>query len=143
MNVPKILAVGTAVPEHCLQQETIKEFAASLFCSGTAHLDRLLPVFDHSHIRTRHFAQPLSWYAERHSFAEANTQYTQTALQLAETAACQALEQANMPAEKIGLVVFVSSTGLATPTLDARLIQDLGISPHACRLPVWGLGCAG
>lgn len=143
MSIPRVLAVGTAVPGYSLTQEEIKGFVASLFRLELTHLDRLLPVFDNGCIRTRHLAQPLSWYADKHSFAEANASYLEVALDLAKAAAQEALECAGISPQAIGMVVFVSSTGIATPTLDARLIQNLGIPLSAKRLPIWGLGCAG
>ena len=143
MSAPKILAIGTAVPGHSLQQEEIKGFVASLFRSELTHLDRLLPVFDNGCIKTRHLAQPLSWYADTHSFAEANECYAEVALNLSKAAAQEALERAGIGPQAIGMVVFVSTTGIATPTLDARLIQELGIPLNARRVPIWGLGCAG
>lgn len=143
MGMPKIQAVGTAVPTYALEQEEIKRFIAALFHSHIDHLDRLLPVFENSCIRVRHFSQPLEWYKTSHSFGEANKVFEKVALELSEEASLQALRKANMQAEDIGMVVFVSSTGIATPTLDAKLIQRLGLSPHTRRLPVWGLGCGG
>lgn len=143
MRNPKVLAIGTAVPGHSLAQAEIKQFAASLFRSQLMHIDRLLPVFDNGCIKKRHLAKPLAWYGEKHSFAQANEQYAAEALKLAEVAAQEAIERAGISPERIGLVVFVSSTGIATPTLDARLIQNLGLSLHTSRVPIWGLGCAG
>jgi alkylresorcinol/alkylpyrone synthase len=132
-----------AVPPHAIHQSDIKEFAASLFRDKLDHLERLLPVFDNACIARRHLAQPLPWYAAGHSFAEANALYEEIGLELAVAASAQALDRAAVAPEAVGLVVLVSSTGITTPTLDARLIQRLGISANAARLPVWGLGCAG
>lgn len=143
MGKAQIMAVGTAVPSYCLRQDDIQEFAAALFRDNLHNLDRLLPVFANSLIRTRHLSQPLAWYAGKHSFAEANTIYEQVAVDLAERAAGQAIERAGIDRSDIGTILFVSSTGIATPSLDSILIQKLGLSPHTARLPLWGLGCAG
>lgn len=143
MRNAKVLAVGTAVPDHFLSQTEIKEFAANLFSSHIKNLDRLLPVFDNGYIQTRYLAQPLEWYREKHSFAHANSKYAEVALDLAKAAAQEAIERSGISIDKIGMVVFVSSTGIATPSLDARLIQELGLSLHTSRIPIWGLGCAG
>jgi len=62
---------------------------------------------------------------------------------LSEAASRRALEQAGVGPEEIGAVVFVSTTGIATPSLEAHLVQHLGIPLSAIRLPIWGLGCAG
>ncbi|SDF24459.1 type III polyketide synthase [Sporomusa acidovorans] len=143
MKGVKIRSVGTAVPPHALCQKDIKKTAAALFNSHIQHLDRLLPVFENSLIQTRYLSQPLAWYSDIHPFAEANRIYEEVALALAEQASRQAIDRAGIAERDVGMVVFVSSTGIATPTLDAKLIQRLGLSPHTYRLPVWGLGCAG
>ena len=143
VGIPQVLSVGTAVPAYCLRQEDIKGFVATLFRESLHNLERLLPVFENSLIVARHLSQPLEWYAKPHTFAEANGIYEQVALDLAEQAAGQAIERAGVGLSDIGMIIFVSSTGIATPTLDARLIQRLGLPPDTCRLPVWGLGCAG
>ncbi|MDU4960519.1 MAG: 3-oxoacyl-[acyl-carrier-protein] synthase III C-terminal domain-containing protein [Sporomusaceae bacterium] len=143
MNQPNVLAIGTAVPGYCLSQTEIKEFAAALFQNRVSHIERLLPVFDNACINRRYLAKPLEWYRQAHSFAEANAEYAAEALRLAEAAAAEAIDRSGIAVEEIGALVFVSSTGITTPTLDARLIQRLGLSPHTVRVPVWGLGCAG
>lgn len=143
LGLAKIRSVGTAVPPHALRQEDIKETVAALFSSHMQHIERLLPVFEHSCINNRYLSRPLEWYGEAHSFSEANEVYAEVALQLAEEASRQAIDRAGIALGDIGMVIFVSSTGIVTPTLDAKLIQRLGLSSHACRLPVWGLGCAG
>ena len=143
MGIPKIQAVGTAVPTYALKQREIKEFIAALFHSHIDHLDRLLPVFENSCINVRHFSKPLHWYGAIHSFADANKIFEQVALELSEKAALEAMQKAHVQPEDIGMVIFVSSTGIVTPTLDAKLIQRLGLSPHTGRLPIWGLGCGG
>lgn len=143
MGMPKIQAIGTAVPTYALEQGEIKKFIAALFHSHIDHLDRLLPIFENSCIKVRHFSQPLEWYKTSHSFGDANKIFEQVALELSEEASLQAMRKANLQAGDIGMVIFVSSTGIATPTLDAKLIQRLGLSPHTGRLPIWGLGCGG
>lgn len=143
MSGPRVLAVGLAVPPYAVQQTDIKDFAACLFREKLDHLERLLPVFDNACIARRHLAQPLPWYAAEHTFAEANALYEDIGLELAVAASAQALERAGVAPAAVGLVVLVSSTGITTPTLDAKLILRLGIAADAARLPVWGLGCAG
>lgn len=143
MGNPQIMSVGTAIPPYTLQQEEIKEFVAALFQTKMAHLERLLPVFENGLIKVRHLSRPLAWYQEVHSFAEANKTYEETALALAEEASAKVIRQAGIRADEIGMVIYISSTGIATPTMDAKIIQRLGLSPHTARVPIWGLGCAG
>ncbi|MBI1876798.1 MAG: stilbene synthase [Chloroflexi bacterium] len=140
---PRVRAVATAVPPFKIEQTEAKAFAQACFQPGFKDVQRLLPIFDHTAIQSRYLAQALDWYTQPHSFPESNSLYEKVALELIEAAARQALNRARMPPSAIGLVIFVSTTGIATPSLDARLIQRLGLSPHTARLPVWGLGCAG
>ncbi len=143
MSAPRVRSVGLAVPAHAIRQADIRDFTASLFQARIDHLERLLPVFDNACIAKRHLARPLAWYAAEHTFAEANLLYEEIGLDLAAEAAVQALDRAGVAADDVGLVVLVSSTGISTPSLDAKLIRRLGIAASAARLPVWGLGCAG
>ena len=143
MGGSKIQAVGIAVPAYGVEQREIRGFVNALFGSYVDNLERLLPVFENSCIRVRHLSQPLEWYGTAHSFAEANKIFEQVALELSEQAALEAMNKANVQPEDIGMIIFVSSTGIVTPTLDAKLIQRLGLSFHTGRLPVWGLGCGG
>lgn len=143
MANPQIVSVGTAIPPYTLRQEEIKEFVAALFQTKMDHLERLLPVFENGLIKVRHLSRPLAWYQEGHSFAEANKAYEETALALAEEAAVKAIEKAGIRSTEIGMIMYISSTGIATPTVDARIIQRLGLSAHTVRIPIWGLGCAG
>lgn len=143
MSLPKILGVATAVPKYAVNQDEVKQFAAALFKDEFHGLGRMLSIFENGNIKTRYFACPLEWYARPHSFNEANGQFEKTALELASCAVLAAIERAGVDPRDIGGVVFVTSTGITTPTLDAKLIQKLGLSFHSVRLPVWGLGCAG
>jgi len=139
----RIAAVATAVPDHELRQADARAFARAFFERDFKDIDRLLDAFDHTGIETRQLARPLEWYAEPHGFPEKNAVYRQHALALAEAAARKALAACGLDAADLGGLLFVSTTGLSTPSLDGRLIQQLGMRRSAVRLPVWGLGCAG
>jgi len=143
MSAPRVRAVGLAVPPHAVHQNDIKEFAAFLFRDKLDRLERLLPVFDNACIARRHLARPLPWYAVEHTFAEANALYEEIGLELAAAASVEALDRAGMAPAEVGMVGLVSSTGIDTPSLDARLIPRVGFPGGAARLPGWGLGCAG
>jgi alkylresorcinol/alkylpyrone synthase len=143
INKPRILSAGTAVPPHRIEQEDTKEFARCLFAGKFRDLDRLLPVFDNGQIETRHSCRPLEWFGREWSFPERNALYVEHALELSEKAARRCLDRAEVEPEKVGALFFVSTTGISTPSLDAKLLFRLGLSPHLKRIPVWGLGCAG
>lgn len=141
--MPRIVAVGTAVPPHSITQRTAQDFSRVHFSSAIEGLRRLLPIFESASISKRYFTRPPQWLAKAPSFTERNAHYVEDATELAAQAARLSLERAGRDPLEVGTLVIVSTTGLATPSLDAYLIQRLGMSPNTRRLPVWGLGCAG
>lgn len=143
-NLPRLLALSQAVPPHVLDQAEVAARARQLFGARAANeLDRLLPVFAHAGIVRRHSCVPLGWYDAPHGWVERNALYLEHALALAEAAAREALAKARLTAADIDAVVAVSTTGIATPSLDALLIERLALRPDVRRLPAFGLGCAG
>ncbi len=141
---PRLESVATALPSHRYTQQEIKPFAASLFMPGLPAEDhRLLAVFDTAGIEHRHFCMPLEWYAEPRDFAETNARYVEHAVALAERAAVAALDRAGLTPAEVDHLLFVSTTGLSTPSVDARLMNRLPFRSDLRRTPVWGLGCAG
>lgn len=141
---PRLVATATALPPHTIDQAHAREFASRLFgVELDGESDRLLAVFDHAGIERRHLARPLEWYGTPHAFGEANAVWLECGLELAERAALECLGRAGLGAGDVDAIVFVSSTGLATPSLDAHLANRLPFRPDVRRTPVWGLGCAG
>jgi alkylresorcinol/alkylpyrone synthase len=106
-------------------------------------LERLIGVFENTGIESRYLSAPLEWFTQPHSFAEKNQLWFETALNLCESACREALQLAGITPQQVGAVVLVTTTGIATPSLEAHLIQRLGLPLTAIRLPIWGLGCAG
>ena len=143
MRQPRIAGVGTAVPDHVVTQETVKEVVEALFKDRLSGLDRLLDVFDHLHVRQRHFIRPVEWYANERGWQEFNDTYMDAAVELSVRAATQALENADTSADQLGGIVVASTTGIMTPSLDSVLLQRLGMNLTSMRLPIFGLGCAG
>jgi alkylresorcinol/alkylpyrone synthase len=138
-----ITSVGTAVPAHRVQQRRAQEFCRALFKESFADIDRLLPVFDNSLIDERYFSVPPEWFEVDHSFEEKNNLYIKAALEVGAAAIRDCLEQAALGPEGIDHFFFVSTTGLATPSIDARLVNLLKMRTDIRRTPIWGLGCAG
>ncbi len=141
---PRLLALGTALPEHVVRQDDVQRFASTLFANllqGDGR--RLLAVFENAGVETRHFCLPLEWFATPRTFGETNALYVEHALALGEQAALVALERADLAPSDVDHIIFVSSTGIATPSLDARLAGRLRCRGDVRRTPLWGLGCAG
>jgi alkylresorcinol/alkylpyrone synthase len=139
---PSILSVATATPPHRIPQPVAKDFARAMFSDVYRDIDRLLPIFDHSGVENRNFCVPAEWFYEDHSFSEKNDLYVESALDLSEKAARRALDKAGADPSDVAAVFFVSTTGLAIPSIDSFLLRRLGLSEHTRRVPVVGLGCA-
>ena len=105
--------------------------------------DRLSGVFDNAGIAKRHIVAPVEWYEQPHGWAERNAVYLDAAESLFEQAAAEAIAKAGLKSSEIDGVVTVSTTGIATPSLEARVGPRLGLREDARRLPLFGLGCAG
>jgi alkylresorcinol/alkylpyrone synthase len=140
---PHILSVATAVPPVVLQQRDVIARAASLFDGRSSDIERLMPVFANAGISTRYSCVPLEWYERDHGWAERNRLYLEHAVDLLEKAARQALADAKVDAGDIDAIVTVSTTGIATPSLDALLMERIALRRDITRLPIFGLGCAG
>jgi alkylresorcinol/alkylpyrone synthase len=143
-NAPRLLALSTALPPFTLRQADIEHRARGYF-SGAAALDleRLMPVFANAGIETRYSCVPLDWYDRPHGWAERNELYLEHAVRLLERATRASLADAALKPDDIDAVVTVSTSGIATPSLDARLLNRLGLRSDVVRMPIFGLGCAG
>jgi alkylresorcinol/alkylpyrone synthase len=140
--LPRLLALATAVPPYRLDQQDVVERVKLLF-DGSPNLDRLLPVFTNSGIRTRYSCVPIEWYDRDHGWAERNRTYVASALDLLEATSWRLLERSGRDPGEIDGIVVVSTTGIATPSLDALLIERMKLRRTVWRLPIFGLGCAG
>lgn len=130
-----IASVATAVPDTRVDQDTAREFARQRFSGRVPDLDRLLSVFDHAGIRTRYFAVPEEWFFTSHDLAEKSAIYVREATRLSARAARDALVAADLTLADVDAVIYVNTTGLATPSIDARLVNELGLRPDVHRTP--------
>ncbi len=140
---PCLLSVATALPPHRLDQAATLAAARAMFGARMHDFERLAPVFANSGIATRHAVRPIGWYLEPHGWPERAAAFEQGALALLEEAAGKALADAGLRPVEVDAVVCVTTTGIATPSLEALLLDRMGFRPDTVRLPVFGLGCAG
>lgn len=141
--MPRICAVATAVPPFRVTQAEAAQFARQHFGTRLRDLQRMMQVFDNAGINTRYFSQPIDWHLQPHSLAEKNQVYIETATALCCHAAQQLLDRYALTATDLDYIIYINTTGLATPSIDARLINLLGCRTDIRRTPIWGLGCAG
>src|SRR5215831_382962 len=140
--VPRLLAIATAVPPYPLDQTDVIERVKLLF-GRSPELDRLLPVFLNTGIHRRYSCVPIEWYDRAHGWPERNRIYLDSAVDLLEAATRQVLHLIGCQKHDIDSIVVVSTTGIATPSLDALLMERMGLQRTVRRLPIFGLGCAG
>ncbi|MEA2976989.1 MAG: alkylresorcinol/alkylpyrone synthase [Alphaproteobacteria bacterium] len=138
-----ILALATAVPPHLLEQARVAERMQSVFARLFSRYPGLADVFTNAGIERRHSVRPLDWFDAPHDWSERTEAYLDGADALFVQATEAALMRAGISARDVDVIVTVSSTGIATPSLEARVGRQLGFRPDVSRIPVFGLGCAG
>ena len=146
--MPFIVSIGEAVPKNIIDQQQAMEFAKVIFSDTFREIERLLQAFQNGQIMKRHIVQPIEWYKEEHSFAEKNIVYLKASTSLGIVAINQCLSNNDflneaVKIDEIDAIFMISSTGVATPSIEARIMNQLPFSPHTKRIPIWGLGCAG
>ena len=138
-----LLSLVTASPPHELRQSDVAAAASALFRDRFPQFERMAPVFESAGILARQAVRPIEWFFEPRGWAERNAAYLDGAVQLYQQAAGRALDAAGLLGADVDRLVTVSSTGIATPSLEARCAGALGFRTDALRVPVFGLGCAG
>ena len=138
-----MLSVATTTPPNILSQDVALSVARELLGEQFDDFDRLSAVYANAGIACRQLARPVEWYLEPRDFTERTAVYLEVALDLFVAAAEAALAEAGLTAEQVDTIVTVSSTGIATPSLEARAMGRMGFRTDVVRVPVFGLGCAG
>ena len=139
----RLKSLATAVPPYRLPQDEIRAMAREIFRPRMPDFDRLETVFANAGVAERRSSVPLAWFRDAHGWPDRNGAYQAIALDLLEEVASDALEQAGLLPEEIRGVVCVSTTGIATPSLDAMLMRRLAFPDDVVRLPLFGFGCGG
>ncbi len=136
-----IASVATVLADHRYEQRTITDAFADLVLPESGDRQRLDRLHEATGVRTRHLALPLESYACLAGFGGANDAFINVGTDLAARAVGQALVEAGLAAADVDLVMACSVTGIAAPSIDARLVPLLGLRPDVKRMPVFGLGC--
>ena len=141
MGEPHILSAAAALPDNYADQETLLAAFRSHWGRKHFNLDRLEQLHRAVRVGGRHLALPLERYAELDSFARRNDAWIAAAVDMGEKALKDALLRADLRPQDVDHLYFVTVTGLATPSIDARLVNRMGLRPDVKRLPLFGLGC--
>jgi alkylresorcinol/alkylpyrone synthase len=137
----QIITTATAFPPHYFLQETVVEALKGQWEQGLENA----AVLDRLHSRTgvagRYFSLPLEQYPPLDTWGKTNNVWIETAEQLGAQAIECVLSKSGVDRKHIGALYFVSVTGVSSPSVDARLVNRMGLSPQIKRNPIFGLGC--
>jgi len=137
----RIASVGRALPAHYYPQQALLEALRQHWGERFHNPARLEQLHRNVLVRGRHLALPLEAYPALDSFGAANDAWIRCAVELGEQAVGDALARAGLRPDQIDHLFFVSVTGIATPSIDARLVNRMGLRTDVKRTPIFGLGC--
>jgi alkylresorcinol/alkylpyrone synthase len=141
LPAPAIRAVARGLPPHYATQEELIAAFRAVWATKHFNVERLEELHRAVQVGGRHLALPLADYPALQSFRARNDAWTQAAVELGERVVKDALGKADLTPQDVDQVFFVTVTGIATPSIDARLMNRLAFRPDVKRSPLFGLGC--
>jgi alkylresorcinol/alkylpyrone synthase len=139
----KIAGVGRAFPEHYYPQAVLSQALKKHWAKRHFNLDRLDQLHQKVLVDGRHLALTLEEYEALDSFTAANDAFIRVAIDVGARAIENVLEASGLGTDDVSHLIFVSTTGIATPSVDARIANRLGLRSDIKRTPLFGLGCVG
>lgn len=137
----RIAGVGSAFPKYYYDQELLREALKNYWRDRLPNPDILNRLDESMKVDGRYLVRPISFYEGMTTWGQANDVWIESALELGEKALCRALVGAGLQPREISAIFVTSITGIAAPSLDARLANRMGLSPNIKRIPIFGLGC--
>ncbi len=137
----RISAVGKAFPPHYYDQDQLLSALRAGWAAEHYNPERLDRLHRNVLVGGRHLALPIEDYAELETWGEANDAWIRVAQEVGEAAVRDALVRAGLTVDDVDALYTVTVTGVATPSLDARLMNRLGLPVRVRRVPIFGLGC--
>lgn len=138
---PRIVGSATELPPHRYDQEELLQVATMLLPDLAVERATLRRLFRRMGVRARYLALPAAQYAGLDGLQARNAAWLRSSLELGQNAVQAALDDAGLGADQVQLFATTTVTGIAVPSLDARLSNQLGFSSQVRRLPLFGLGC--
>jgi alkylresorcinol/alkylpyrone synthase len=140
---PTLRAIGRTLPPHYYSSETLSAALWQKWDGSKHERARYERIHRAAGVRGRHLALPLEEYRDLQSFAASNATWTRAATDLGMTALQTALAEVGLEPRDVDHVFFNTVTGIASPSIDVKLINRLGMRPDVKRTPIFGLGCVG
>jgi alkylresorcinol/alkylpyrone synthase len=137
----RIASVGTAYPPHRYSQAAISEALTARWQDRMEEPRLINRLFVNCGVEFRNLVFPLHVYENLSGFGPTNNAWIVAAVELGQKAICSALARVNLGPEDISAIFFASVTGIASPTIDARLINLMPFPTSVKRTPIFGLGC--
>jgi alkylresorcinol/alkylpyrone synthase len=137
----QIASAASAFPKHYYSQKFLLEQLREYWGERLRNPQMLARLHRNVTVEGRHLALPYEKYYELKTWGCANDAWIQVAQELGEQALCQALQGAGLGTSSLGALFFVSVTGISSPSIDALLINRMGLPANIKRIPVFGLGC--
>ena len=137
----RIAGVGSAFPKHYYSQQILVEALKNLWRHKLPNPDILNRLEESMKVDGRYLVKPIDFYENMTSWGEANDAWIEAGLELGEKALCRALVAAGLQPNELSAIFVTSVTGICSPSLDARLVNRMGLSPNIKRIPIFGLGC--
>jgi len=137
----RIIGIAQAFPPHDYPQEVLTAALERLWDGSGVDAAAIRRIHRHTTVERRHLALPLEQYRAGVPFGRTNDVWIEAADELGTRAVSEALKNAGVKPAQVDLIVFVTVTGLATPSIDARVTNHLGLPRGVRRVPLFGLGC--
>jgi len=137
----QIASAASAFPKHYYSQKFLLEQLQEYWGERLRNPQMLARLHRNVAVEGRHLALPHEKYYELKTWGCANDAWIQVAQELGEDALCRALHHAGLEPSELGALFFTSVTGISSPSIDALLINRMGLSPNIKRMPIFGLGC--
>jgi alkylresorcinol/alkylpyrone synthase len=141
--MPLLAAISKIDFPYKVDQQEVKQSVKALFAPSFPQIESMISAFDNTEIKTRNFCKPLDYYYSVQTFQEQNAEYIRLSLEYSVKAIEKCISSAQINKDEITDLIFVSTTGLSTPSLDALIINKMKLNQHISRTPIFGLGCAG
>jgi len=137
----KIASAASAFPRHTYDQQTIVSALQSVWREKLPRPELLERLHRNTGVDQRHLVLPLQGYLPLEKWGQVNDVWIESALELGEKAICRAITPLGLEPKDIDALFFVTVTGVASPSIDARLVNRMALSPRIKRNPIFGLGC--